>query len=174
MPAGAQRSRSRDRGRDRGRDDYDRYDEGPRRDAYGQPYGGPPQGGYDRRYDRGYDRGPPQYRSMGADYDDRRGPPPQQGGYYGGGGGGDRRHDPQFDSDLNREKRDEDPPTEFINERLTEREKARMRRDFQTADAIREELYKLGVEIWESKGERMWRCRDGRSGPRPNHEGKFI
>ena len=48
------------RGRDRGRDDYDRYDEGPRRDAYGQPYGGPPQGG-------GYDRG----------YDDR-GPPPQQ------------------------------------------------------------------------------------------------
>ena len=75
---------------------------------------------------------------------------------------------------VNREKRDEDPPTEFINERLTEREKARMRRDFQTADAIREELYKLGVEIWESKGERMWRCRDGRSGPRPNHEGKFI
>ena len=33
---------------------------------------------------------------------------------------------------------------------------------------------KVGVEIWESHGERMWRARDGRSGPRPNHEGKYI
>ena len=33
---------------------------------------------------------------------------------------------------------------------------------------------KVGVEIWESHGERMWRARDGRSGPRPNHEGKFM
>ena len=49
-----------------------------------------------------------------------------------------------------------------------------MRRDFSTADAIREELFKVGVEVWESHGERMWRARDGRSGPRPNHEGRFI
>ena len=57
---------------------------------------------------------------------------------------------------------------------VVEREKARMRRDFSTADAIREELFKVGVEVWESHGERMWRARDGRSGPRPNHEGRFI
>ena len=95
-----------------------------------------------------------------------------------------------------------------------------MKRDFGTADACREELFKaghsmyiialqggpccttltlltrthayacharmrtmltmaelptkVGVEIWESHGERMWRARDGRSGPRPNHEGKII
>eukprot|EP00965_Chrysotila_dentata_P023540 780135-Pleurochrysis_carterae.AAC.2 len=31
------------------------------------------------------------------------------------------------------------------------RRQARMRRDFGKADQIREELFKLGVEIWESK-----------------------
>ena len=49
-----------------------------------------------------------------------------------------------------------------------------MRRDFGAADAVRDELNKAGVEIWESQGERTWRARDGRSGPRPNHEGKII
>ena len=63
---------------------------------------------------------------------------------------------------------------DWIHDKLVEREKCRMRRDFGTADAIREELFKSGVEIWESHGERMWRARDGRSGPRPNHEGKYT
>ena len=66
------------------------------------------------------------------------------------------------------------PAQAWIHDKLVEREKARMRRDFATADAIREELFKAGVEIWESHGERTWRARDGRSGPRPNHEGKIL
>ena len=48
-----------------------------------------------------------------------------------------------------------------------------MRRDFGTADTLREELYKAGIEIWESRGERLWKAKDGRQGPRPNHEGRF-
>ena len=66
------------------------------------------------------------------------------------------------------------PAQDWIHDKLVDREKARMRRDFGSADAIREELFKAGVEIWESHGERTWRARDGRSGPRPNHEGKII
>ena len=67
---------------------------------------------------------------------------------------------------------DGEPSNQFIFDKLVDREKARVRRDFGTADAIREELLSLGVEIWESKGERTWRAKDGRVGPRPNHEGK--
>tara|TARA_B110001452_G_scaffold26797_1_gene21018 strand:+ start:118 stop:435 length:318 start_codon:yes stop_codon:yes gene_type:complete len=66
------------------------------------------------------------------------------------------------------------PAQDWIFDKLVDREKARVRRDFGAADAIREELFKAGVEIWESHGERTWRARDGRSGPRPNHEGKVI
>ena len=65
-----------------------------------------------------------------------------------------------------------DPSNEWIFNKLVEREKARVKRDFGTADSIRDELSNLGVEIWESKGERTWRAKDGRVGPRPNHEGK--
>ena len=67
---------------------------------------------------------------------------------------------------------DGEPSNAFIFERLTERARARIKRDFATADAIRGELSAQGVEIWESKGERTWKAKDGRMGPVPNHEGK--
>jgi len=69
---------------------------------------------------------------------------------------------------------DGEPSNQWIFEKLVDREKARVKRDFGTADAIRDELFQLGVEIWESKGERTWRAKDGRTGPRPNHEGKCF
>ena len=97
---------------------------------------------------------------------------------------------------------DGEPSNQWIFDKLVDREKARVKRDFGTADQIRDELASHGVrhkpvrhffsrspmltlsnapslgvpqvEIWESKGERTWRSKDGRMGPRPNHEGKCF
>ena len=41
------------------------------------------------------------------------------------------------------------PAQAWIHDKLVEREKARMRRDFATADAIREGLFEAGVEVVE-------------------------
>ena len=175
--------------------------------------------GYDDRY---YDRGPPPPRYDDRGYDDRRGgdryaerPPPRRydddgprnprgpsytPGPKGPGGPGTDGPPPPPDVDG-------EPSNQWIFDKLVEREKARVKRDFGTADAIRDELLRLGVsarssltfcapvaslsltgcpsprsvcvrgtqvEIWESKGERTWRCKDGRMGPRPNHEGKCF
>jgi len=126
----------------------------------------------------GYGPPPPRYG-----YDDYAG-----GGGKGGGGKGKGKGSGHSGPGLPRSVTGEPPPTPgppppppetdgeptnlFIFDKLVEREKARVRRDFRMADDIREELYALGVEIWESKGERTWKARDGRIGPRPNHEGK--
>ena len=125
-----------------------------------------------RHRERGYDDG---HRGDRRGYDrhdeDKHGGGvrrPSGGDRYGGGSNGGGRGPRDMPS------RDGDPSNAFIMERLTEREKARIRRDFGEADSIRDELLNLGIEIWESKGERTWRASDGRQGPRPNHEGKCL
>ena len=55
---------------------------------------------------------------------------------------------------------------EQINEQLQAREKARMAKDFQTADAIRDQLAASGVYIDDRT--RSWRTQDGRTGNRPD------
>eukprot|EP00966_Prymnesium_polylepis_P280560 6482236-Prymnesium_polylepis.1 len=57
-------------------------------------------------------------------------------------------------------------PSDYIAQRLLERELARAAKDFTSGDQIREELQQAGVSI--DDGARTWRCADGRSGARPN------
>jgi len=59
------------------------------------------------------------------------------------------------------------PSNAWINNRLIEREKARLDRNFDEADKIRAELRQRGVEVDDRL--RTWSCRDGRRGHRPNH-----
>ena len=113
--------------------------------------------GYDDRY---YDRGPPPPRYDDRGYDDRRGgdryaerPPPRRydddgprnprgpsytPGPKGPGGPGTDGPPPPPDVDG-------EPSNQWIFDKLVEREKARVKRDFGTADAIRDELLRLGV-----------------------------
>ena len=127
----------------------------PQYGSGGKGYGGPPQRYDDRRGplpDRRFEE-----RRYPQPYPPTRPPPPQQAPAV--------RPPPPPETDG-------EPSNQYIFDKLVEREKARVRRDFGTADSIREELSSLGVEIWESKGERTWKAKDGRIGPRPNHEGK--
>mmetsp|Transcript_87867 Transcript_87867/g.273087 ORF Transcript_87867/g.273087 Transcript_87867/m.273087 type:complete len:311 (-) Transcript_87867:3-935(-) len=59
------------------------------------------------------------------------------------------------------------PSTAWITNRLIEREKARLDRNFDEADKIRAELRQRGVEVDDRL--RTWSARDGRRGHRPNH-----
>lgn len=59
------------------------------------------------------------------------------------------------------------PSTAWITNRLIEREKARLDRNFDEADKIRAELRQRGVEVDDRL--RSWSSRDGRRGHRPNH-----
>lgn len=59
------------------------------------------------------------------------------------------------------------PSNAWITNRLIEREKARMDRNFDEADKIRAELRQRGVEVDDRL--RTWTSRDGRRGHRPNH-----
>lgn len=59
------------------------------------------------------------------------------------------------------------PSTAWITNRLIEREKARLDRNFDEADKIRAELRQCGVEVDDRL--RTWSARDGRRGHRPNH-----
>lgn len=52
-----------------------------------------------------------------------------------------------------------------INTIVVQREKARQGNDFATADTIRDELKKVGVQIFDK--EKTWRASDGRQGPVP-------
>lgn len=49
-----------------------------------------------------------------------------------------------------------------IRKMVAERERHRAAHDFDSADAIRQELQSLGVELYDN--ERLWRCSDGRQG----------
>mmetsp|Transcript_117925 Transcript_117925/g.328540 ORF Transcript_117925/g.328540 Transcript_117925/m.328540 type:complete len:329 (+) Transcript_117925:45-1031(+) len=59
------------------------------------------------------------------------------------------------------------PSTAWITNRLIDREKARLDRNFDEADKIRAELRQRGVEVDDRL--RTWSSRDGRRGHRPNH-----
>eukprot|EP00927_Polykrikos_kofoidii_P059713 TRINITY_DN54853_c0_g1_i1.p1 TRINITY_DN54853_c0_g1~~TRINITY_DN54853_c0_g1_i1.p1 ORF type:complete len:233 (-),score=39.74 TRINITY_DN54853_c0_g1_i1:272-919(-) len=59
------------------------------------------------------------------------------------------------------------PSTGWITNRLIEREKARMEKNYEEADKLRAELRQKGVEVEDR--ERTWKCKDGRSGSRPNY-----
>jgi len=51
---------------------------------------------------------------------------------------------------------------EEIRTRIAAREEARSQKDWDRADAVRDELRRLGVELWDS--EQKWRATDGRRG----------
>ena len=129
------------------------------------------RGGYGERQGRDgdrYDRGPRSYENedgerveMRSQADDSNNWRPSGGGGGGGGSsfGGDRGGDrgggygergpgPGPNQGREREEfnndRDGDPPNDWIHDKLVEREKARMKRDFGTADSCREELFKAG------------------------------
>ena len=70
---------------------------------------------------------------------DRGGGYGEQGARGPGPGPNQGREREEFNND-----RDGDPPNDWIHDKLVEREKARMTRDFGTADARREELFKAG------------------------------
>ncbi|CAE8600518.1 unnamed protein product, partial [Polarella glacialis] len=59
------------------------------------------------------------------------------------------------------------PSTGWLTNRLVEREKARIEKNFAEADRLRQLLRQNGVEVDDR--ERTWSCRDGRKGARPNH-----
>lgn len=61
----------------------------------------------------------------------------------------------------------EGPPTAWIVNRLIEREKARMEKRWEEADGIRADLRRRGIEVEDR--DRIWKCKDGRRGQRPNH-----
>ncbi|CAJ1355945.1 unnamed protein product [Effrenium voratum] len=59
------------------------------------------------------------------------------------------------------------PSTAWITNRLIEREKARIDKKYDEADKLRALLKSNGVEVDDR--DRSWSCKDGRTGPRPNH-----
>lgn len=61
--------------------------------------------------------------------------------------------------------------TEQIHDKLSQREQARMSKDFATADEIRRELNACGVSVDDNA--KTWACNDGRSGPRPDAHGNL-
>mmetsp|Transcript_45848 Transcript_45848/g.130910 ORF Transcript_45848/g.130910 Transcript_45848/m.130910 type:complete len:348 (-) Transcript_45848:86-1129(-) len=61
----------------------------------------------------------------------------------------------------------EGPSNAWITNRLIDREKARLDRNFEEADRIRSELRQRGIEVDDRL--RTWSSRDGRRGHRPNH-----
>jgi len=60
-------------------------------------------------------------------------------------------------------------PDGQIMDMLVMREQARMNRDYQIADQIRNDLRSAGVHV--NDAERKWTAEDGRAGPRPDARG---
>mmetsp|Transcript_54055 Transcript_54055/g.86007 ORF Transcript_54055/g.86007 Transcript_54055/m.86007 type:complete len:183 (+) Transcript_54055:102-650(+) len=105
-------------------------------------------------------------RSRVRDRRDRHSSPPRKGGKgrAKGEGGFIPTNGPRSPS------RDGSPPNNWIYNKMIDREKSRVTRDFAEADRIREELRVRGVTILER--ERRWEHTDGRSGARPNADDK--
>ncbi|CAK9050231.1 unnamed protein product [Durusdinium trenchii] len=82
-------------------------------------------------------------------------------GFGGGGGGREAKRTPS---------RDGDPSNVYVWNQLVKREKARIERNFNEADRLRDGLRELGIEIYDR--ERRWEAKDGRVGQRPNHDDK--
>ena len=61
---------------------------------------------------------------------------------------------------------DGEPSNQWIFDKLVEREKARIAKDYRAADDIRSELGLQGITINDLT--RTWTSSDGRSGPRPS------
>mmetsp|Transcript_58709 Transcript_58709/g.136993 ORF Transcript_58709/g.136993 Transcript_58709/m.136993 type:complete len:233 (-) Transcript_58709:175-873(-) len=59
------------------------------------------------------------------------------------------------------------PSTGWITNRLIDREKARIEKNYSEADRLRAQLREQGVEVDDRL--RTWSCKDGRKGHRPNH-----
>eukprot|EP00434_Breviolum_minutum_P025672 symbB.v1.2.022686.t2/scaffold2031.1/size91907/3 len=59
------------------------------------------------------------------------------------------------------------PSNAWIANRLIEREKARIEKKYDEADKLRKLLRTNGIEVDDR--DRSWTSRDGRRGPRPNH-----
>jgi len=59
------------------------------------------------------------------------------------------------------------PSTGWITNRLIDREKARIEKNYAEADRLRSQLRENGVEVDDRL--RTWSCKDGRKGHRPNH-----
>lgn len=59
------------------------------------------------------------------------------------------------------------PSNAWISNRLIEREKARIEKKYDEADKLRKLLRTNGIEVDDR--DRSWTSRDGRRGPRPNH-----
>mmetsp|Transcript_26219 Transcript_26219/g.42761 ORF Transcript_26219/g.42761 Transcript_26219/m.42761 type:complete len:219 (+) Transcript_26219:3-659(+) len=59
------------------------------------------------------------------------------------------------------------PSNAWITNRLIEREKARIEKNYEEADKLRKLLRQNGIEVDDR--DRSWTSRDGRRGPRPNH-----
>jgi len=117
----------------------------PQQPQYGAPtggYGGSGSYGGPTPRDRGYESAPAPGRGYGGGYgDDNRG------GYHGG--------SRQDGHDYRREGDSSVPCDEQkIDSMLTERMRAKMARDFDTADRIRDDLRRMGVEIFDR--ERTW------------------
>ena len=58
-----------------------------------------------------------------------------------------------------------------IHEKLVEREKARVARDYAKSDRMRDELQAAGIFVKDS--EKRWSANDGRSGPIPTASGGY-
>jgi cysteinyl-tRNA synthetase len=63
-------------------------------------------------------------------------------------------------------------PDEVILALLDERQEARIERDWDTADALLDDLRMAGVELFDSEG--IYETCDGRSGPLPSHGDKQV
>eukprot|EP00941_MAST-03F_sp_MAST-3F-sp1_P005358 g5358.t1 len=55
------------------------------------------------------------------------------------------------------------PPNDVIIKKVKKREEARTVKDYATSDRLREELRRVGVELFDKA--RLWKTTDGRSGP---------
>ena len=104
-------------------------------------------------------------RAMGVEvYDKEKTWKAGGGGGFGGGGGGGRGG--QFGPTGHDYRRDDDGSTRVdetkVNEMLATRLQAKMSRDFPTADAIRDQLRHMGVEVYDQ--ERTWRAGPGGGG----------
>ena len=70
------------------------------------------------------------------------------------------------------------PPDDVIRQRLVERALAKLQRDFRRGDAIRADLKRAGVELWDVEAQVQglvrWTATDGRSGPKPPSESEIY